>query len=209
MPNPTNTHSPLRDDYTSNNIRDDNNNEDSDGDEPVAAMYGQQTTRASRRLPSRKKIIKHIRRRINNSPTTQTTTNNNTNNTTAIDFDTRNNEYVPQLIDNLPPPPQRSVEKITKVLVALGCDTPRRYQIDSIFQLTYRKLDMMYLIRKCGDGKSLVMHAMATILRGIIILYVDNWSRYIVAQYRYHHFSLYHSQTLVEQEPSSFYHQPI
>jgi len=133
MPNPTNTHSPLREDYTSNNIRDDNNNEDSDGDEPVAAMYGQQTTRASRRLPSRKKIIKRLRRRINNSPTTQATTNNNI----EIDFDIRNDEYIPQLIDNLPPPPQRAVEKITKVLVALGCDTPRQYQIDSIFQLTF------------------------------------------------------------------------
>jgi len=170
MPNSTNMrHSPLRDDYTSNNnIHDNDDSEDSDEDDPILAVYAKQTAPTNHRPPPEDSNLNDICRRINNSPTTQATTNNNT----EIDFDIRNDEYVPQLIDNLPPPPQRAVEKITKALVALGCDTPRRYQIDSIFQLTYRKLDMMYLIRKCGDGKSLVMHAMATILRGITIVMV-------------------------------------
>jgi len=169
MPNPNNIHSPLRDDHTSNNnVRDNDDSEDSDENEPIFAVYAKQTAPTNHRPPPEDSNLNDICRRINNSPTTQATTNNNT----EIDFDIRNDEYVPQLIDNLPPPPQRAVEKITKALVALGCDTPRRYQIDSIFQLTYRKLDMMYLIRKCGDGKSLVMHAMATILRGITIVMV-------------------------------------
>ena len=162
-------HSPLRDDYTSNNnIHDNDDSEDSDENEPIFAVYAKQAAPTNRRPPPEDSNLDDICRRINNSPTTQTTTNNNT----EIDFDTRNDEYVPQLIDNLPPPLKHEAEEITKVLVALGCDTPRPYQIDCIFQLTFRKLDMMYLIRKCGDGKSLVMHAMATILRGITIVMV-------------------------------------
>ena len=168
MPNPNNYYSPLRDDYTSNNNAHDNDDSEDSEDEPMLAVYAKQTAPTNRPQPSEDSNLNDLCRRIDNSPTTQTTTNNNT----EIDFDIRNNEYVPQLIDNLPSPPQRQVEKITKVLVALGCENPRPYQIESIFQLTYRKLDMMYLIRKCGDGKSLVMHAMATILRGITIVMV-------------------------------------
>ena len=53
-----------------------------------------------------------------------------------------------------------------------GCDTPRQYQIEAIFQLVYTKIDMMYLIRKTGDGKSLVLQGTASILKGITIVMV-------------------------------------
>lgn len=48
-------------------------------------------------------------------------------------------------------------------------ETPRKYQIDAIYQLAIRKVEMLYLIRKTGDGKSLVLLGLATILRGVTI----------------------------------------
>ena len=50
-----------------------------------------------------------------------------------------------------------------------GVQHPREYQIRMIFHLVYRKVPLTYLIRKCGEGKSLVMLGMATLLRGITI----------------------------------------
>ena len=59
-----------------------------------------------------------------------------------------------------------------ELLVTWGCARPRSYQIDAIFHLVYKKTDMMYLIRKTGDGKSLVMQGMASMLKGITITMV-------------------------------------
>ncbi len=56
-----------------------------------------------------------------------------------------------------------------ELLLTWGCSTPRPYQIEAIFHLVYTKLDMMYLIRKTGEGKSLVLQAMASILKGVTI----------------------------------------
>ena len=50
-----------------------------------------------------------------------------------------------------------------------GCVTPRPYQIESIFHLVYHKVDMVYLIRKTGEGKSLVLQGMASMLKGVMI----------------------------------------
>lgn len=134
----------------------------------MLATCDKQTAPTNRRLPSEDSDLNDTCRRINNSLTTKTTTNNNA----EIDFDRCDDACAPQLIDNLPPPTQHEVDKITKVLVALGCNAPRPYQINCVFQLTFRKLDMMRLIRKCSDGKSLALHAMATILRGVTIVMV-------------------------------------
>ncbi len=57
-------------------------------------------------------------------------------------------------------------------MIKWGCNSPRQYQIEAIFQLVYTKIDMMYLIRKTGDGKSLVLQGTASILKGITIVMV-------------------------------------
>ena len=54
-----------------------------------------------------------------------------------------------------------------------GIQSPRDYQIDAIFFLVFLKIGMMYLIRKMGEGKSLVLLGMATALRGITITMVQ------------------------------------
>jgi hypothetical protein len=49
---------------------------------------------------------------------------------------------------------------------------PREYQIKAIFYLVFLRVWMMYLIRKTGEGKSLVLLGMATMLRGVTICLV-------------------------------------
>lgn len=56
-----------------------------------------------------------------------------------------------------------------ELLLTWGCSTPRPYQIEAIFHLVYTKLDMMYLVRKTGEGKSLVLQGMASIFKGVTI----------------------------------------
>ena len=58
------------------------------------------------------------------------------------------------------------------LLVVWGIQLARDYQIDAIFFLVFLKVDMMYLIRKTGEGKSLVLLGMATAQRGITITMV-------------------------------------
>ncbi len=51
----------------------------------------------------------------------------------------------------------------------LGFPSPRQYQVDALFHLAYRKIRLMYLIRKTGEGKSLVIMGLALALDGIIV----------------------------------------
>ena len=53
-----------------------------------------------------------------------------------------------------------------------GVHSPRPFQIDAIFQLCIRRVSMLYLIRKTGEGKSLVLKGMATIKCGITLCLV-------------------------------------
>ena len=52
-----------------------------------------------------------------------------------------------------------------------GISNPRDYQIDAIFQYAYRKKNI-YLIRKCGEGKSAVLQTSCLLLRGIVVCLV-------------------------------------
>ena len=78
-----------------------------------------------------------------------------------------------------PPPPPSVVipDYVTSAIrnhlaLTWGCTTPRPYQIKAIFHLVYRKIDMMYLIRKTGEGKSLVLQGMASMLKGVTVVMV-------------------------------------
>jgi superfamily II DNA helicase RecQ len=51
-------------------------------------------------------------------------------------------------------------------------DNPREYQIKAIFYLVFLRVRMMYLIRKTGEGKSLVLLGTATMLRGVNVCLV-------------------------------------
>jgi superfamily II DNA helicase RecQ len=74
-----------------------------------------------------------------------------------------------------PPPPSIVIPDYVssaikkELLTTWGCATPRPYQVEAIFHLVYRKVDMVYLIRKTGEGKSLVLQAMASMLKGVTI----------------------------------------
>mmetsp|Transcript_11950 Transcript_11950/g.17149 ORF Transcript_11950/g.17149 Transcript_11950/m.17149 type:complete len:189 (+) Transcript_11950:1745-2311(+) len=71
------------------------------------------------------------------------------------------------------PTPQSSADIIATMLAsAHGVHSPRPFQIDAIFQLCIRCVSMLYLIRKTGEGKSLVLKGMATIKRGITLCLV-------------------------------------
>lgn len=59
-----------------------------------------------------------------------------------------------------------------ELLVSWNCVSSRSYQLEAIFHLVYQKINMMYLIRKTGEGKSLVMQGMASMLKGITICMV-------------------------------------
>ena len=72
------------------------------------------------------------------------------------EFDALNNKYVPPLDTNLPDVPSKYYEVICAMLSCVwGFASPRPYQVIAIFHLVFRKVGMMYLIRKTGEGKSL------------------------------------------------------
>ena len=78
-------------------------------------------------------------------------------------------KHVP-LMSSIPPPREEFRETIREMLSNdLGFDNPGAYQADAIF-LVYRQIKFMYLIRKTGEGKSLVLQGMATALRGITVV---------------------------------------
>ena len=50
------------------------------------------------------------------------------------------------------------------------CDSPRSYQLEALYHLLFKKeMEMMYLIRKTGEGKSLVLLGMATLMKGVTL----------------------------------------
>ena len=50
------------------------------------------------------------------------------------------------------------------------CETPRPYQLEALYHLLFKdEIEMMYLIRKTGEGKSNVLLGMATLLKGITL----------------------------------------
>ena len=74
-----------------------------------------------------------------------------------MSFDKLNEDWEPP-IQNLPPVPQYIHHVIASMLRNVW-----------IFHLVYREVPLTYLIRKCGEGKSLVLLGMATLLRGITL----------------------------------------
>ena len=82
-----------------------------------------------------------------------------------------NKNYEPvKLMSDLPPTPARPKEAITHMIRdGLGFPNPRPYQVDALFHLAFRKIRLMYLIRKTGEGKSMVIMGLALALDGIIV----------------------------------------
>ena len=82
-----------------------------------------------------------------------------------------NKNYEPvKLISDFPPTPPTIAAEITRMIRnGLGFPSPRKYQVDALFHLAFRKIRLMYLIRKTGEGKSLVIMGLALALDGIIV----------------------------------------
>jgi hypothetical protein len=81
-------------------------------------------------------------------------------------------DYIPPK-DNYPPVPDKADNAIRLMLSAVWqISNPREYQIKAIFYLVFLRLRMLYLIRKMGEGKSLVLLGMATMLRGVTVCLV-------------------------------------
>ena len=85
-------------------------------------------------------------------------------------FAEENASYIPPTMEAFPPTPPFVDTAVRAMLLHVwGIEFARDYQIDAIFFLVFLKVGMMYLIRKTGEGKSLVLLGMATALRGITI----------------------------------------
>ncbi len=130
--------------------------EDGDDDEPFLTQPPSlhNSVRNAEQLP----FLDSVRRTIDNES----------------DFNLRNDvEYT-----NPPTPPSIVIPDYVssairnELQLTWGCAHPRSYQIEAIFHLVYRKTDMMYLIRKTGEGKSLVMQGMSSMLKGITLTMV-------------------------------------
>jgi hypothetical protein len=92
--------------------------------------------------------------------------------TPRLPFHSINADYVPpddSLYPPVPPGPHHAIQKMCRDVFGVEA---RDYQIRAIFFLVYLKISPMYLIRKTGEGKSLVMMGTATILRGVTICLV-------------------------------------
>ena len=69
--------------------------------------------------------------------------------------------------------PSHAIDAIRETLnKAWGNTTPRQFQIKAVFELAYRKVPMLYLVRKTGDGKSDVFKCLASMLKGITVCLV-------------------------------------
>ena len=69
-----------------------------------------------------------------------------------------------------PTPPQQRI--INRVLEIWNIPSPKPYQVEAISCLCFSTKRRLYLVRKTGDGKSAVVLASATILRGITLVLV-------------------------------------
>eukprot|EP00956_Cyclotella_meneghiniana_P021563 scaffold39396_cov76-Cyclotella_meneghiniana.AAC.1 len=85
----------------------------------------------------------------------------------APTFSMRNAEYIPPDDSEYPNVPPSADAAISKMLHDVWGIEARPYQVRAIFFLAFVKVGMMYLVRKTGEGKSLVLIGTATILRGV------------------------------------------
>ena len=131
--------------------------DDSEDDEPLLTQPPP-LHNSVRNAESRVPFLDSIRRVIDNES----------------DFNLRNDvEYT-----NPPAPPSIVIPDYVssairnELQLTWGYAHPRSYQIEAIFHLVYQNTDMMYLIRQTGEGKSLVMQGMASMLKGVTIVMV-------------------------------------
>jgi superfamily II DNA helicase RecQ len=88
----------------------------------------------------------------------------------------QSSEYIPPSYSDYPPEPSVPAEQYNAILLMLSAvwkiENPREYQIKAIFYLVFLRIRMLYLIRKTGEGKSLVLLGAATMLCGVTICLV-------------------------------------
>lgn len=128
----------------------------SDDDEPLLTQPPSllNTVRSPSPVDTHQSFLDSIRRTIDNEN----------------EFNLKNTQYTTPPIPSPIIIPDFVYSAILQELkVTWGCNRPRAYQIEALFHLAYTKLDMMYLIRKTGEGKSLVMQAMASIFKGVTV----------------------------------------
>ena len=102
----------------------------------------------------------------------QQSTSNSDEEDDVENFNSLNEQYAPPS-DKEHPTPDFCEDAIRSMMIeGLGVPTPRDCQIRDIFLLSFLKVPFMYLIRKCGEGKSLVSIGAATILRGFSVVLV-------------------------------------
>jgi hypothetical protein len=84
----------------------------------------------------------------------------------SIDYETMEESF-PTTI------PQRRRDIIINTMKKVWkIDCPREFQIQAIYLMVYCREQVLYLIRKTGEGKSIVFLTIATLLRGITIVLV-------------------------------------
>jgi hypothetical protein len=82
-------------------------------------------------------------------------------------------DYIPPNDSDYPPVPPDIYNAILLMLSSVwNIENPREYQVKAIFYMVFLRVRMLYLIRKTGEGKSLVLLGMATMLRGVTVCLV-------------------------------------
>eukprot|EP00956_Cyclotella_meneghiniana_P011109 scaffold15544_cov108-Cyclotella_meneghiniana.AAC.1 len=85
-------------------------------------------------------------------------------------FADKNKDYEPPDDSDYPPIPTKISNAIKLMLNDVwGIQEPREYQVAAIFYMAFLKTRLMYLVRKTGEGKSLVLLGTASILRGVTL----------------------------------------
>ena len=88
-------------------------------------------------------------------------------------FADKNKDYEPPDDSDYPPIPTKISNAIKLMLNDVwGIQEPREYQVAAIFYMAFLKTRLMYLVRKTGEGKSLVLLGTASILRGVTVCLV-------------------------------------
>ena len=104
------------------------------------------------------------------SKTPTDTTRANTFGRVPIEDVNTNYKSVP-LVSSLLPNPAH-FDKIIRTMLSdnFGFSTPRQFQVDIIFHMAVRKCSILHLIQKTGEGKSLVLLGILSLLRGVVFV---------------------------------------
>jgi superfamily II DNA helicase RecQ len=82
------------------------------------------------------------------------------------------NDFGPPLTAREPPTDRQRAVILEVVETVWGISSPREFQVEAVARLIFEPKTCLFLIQKTGEGKSAVVLASATLLRGITLVVV-------------------------------------